>query len=97
MANDLFIYIRVFCAESSEESFENESVYALKCHISQEINHLHEGLRSVSNLDYNLLFRFDFLAWKYRGGRGRERKELQYCTWTVYYYNCVILSPSFFN
>ncbi|XP_074567210.1 ubiquitin carboxyl-terminal hydrolase 7-like [Curcuma longa] len=36
---------RVFCAESSEESFENESVYALKCHISQEINHLHEGLK----------------------------------------------------
>ncbi|XP_042447095.1 ubiquitin carboxyl-terminal hydrolase 7-like [Zingiber officinale] len=36
---------RVFCAESGEESFENESVYALKCHISQEINHLHEGLK----------------------------------------------------
>ncbi|CAL9774801.1 unnamed protein product [Musa acuminata subsp. burmannicoides] len=36
---------RVYCAESSEESFENESVYALKCHISQDINHLHEGLR----------------------------------------------------
>ncbi|RWW24661.1 hypothetical protein GW17_00011045 [Ensete ventricosum] len=36
---------RVYCAESSEETFENESVYALKCHISQDINHLHEGLR----------------------------------------------------
>ncbi|WOK91358.1 ubiquitin carboxyl-terminal hydrolase 6 [Canna indica] len=36
---------RVFCAESGEESFGNESVYALKCHISQEINHLHEGLK----------------------------------------------------
>ncbi|KAJ8460853.1 hypothetical protein OPV22_033779 [Ensete ventricosum] len=36
---------RVYCAESSEETFENESVYALKCHISQDINHLHEGLK----------------------------------------------------
>ncbi|KAI3455534.1 hypothetical protein Pfo_012197 [Paulownia fortunei] len=37
---------RVHCAESGEESTETESVYSLKCHISQEVNHLHEGLRS---------------------------------------------------
>ncbi|KAL3840827.1 hypothetical protein ACJIZ3_025418 [Penstemon smallii] len=36
---------RVHCAESGEESTESESVYSLKCHISQEVNHLHEGLR----------------------------------------------------
>ncbi|ERN15450.1 ubiquitin carboxyl-terminal hydrolase 6 [Amborella trichopoda] len=36
---------RVHCKESSEESPETESVYALKCHISQEVNHLHEGLK----------------------------------------------------
>eukprot|EP00252_Welwitschia_mirabilis_P002521 TRINITY_DN12487_c0_g1_i1.p1 TRINITY_DN12487_c0_g1~~TRINITY_DN12487_c0_g1_i1.p1 ORF type:complete len:485 (+),score=105.98 TRINITY_DN12487_c0_g1_i1:247-1701(+) len=33
------------CAESGEQSLETESVYSLKCHISQEVNHLHEGLR----------------------------------------------------
>ncbi|KAK6125090.1 hypothetical protein DH2020_041154 [Rehmannia glutinosa] len=31
--------------ESGEESTEMESVYSLKCHISQEVNQLHEGLR----------------------------------------------------
>ncbi|KAK1257288.1 Ubiquitin carboxyl-terminal hydrolase 6 [Acorus gramineus] len=36
---------RIHCAESSEESSETESVYSLKCHISQEVNHLHEGLK----------------------------------------------------
>ncbi|XP_057472826.1 ubiquitin carboxyl-terminal hydrolase 7-like [Actinidia eriantha] len=36
---------RVHCEESGEESSETESVYALKCHISQEVNHLHEGLK----------------------------------------------------
>ncbi|KZV31826.1 Ubiquitin-specific protease 6 [Dorcoceras hygrometricum] len=36
---------RVHCAESGEESTESESVYSLKCHISQEVNHLHEGLK----------------------------------------------------
>ncbi|KAL7162596.1 hypothetical protein ACSBR2_042980 [Camellia fascicularis] len=36
---------RVHCEESGEESSEMESVYALKCHISHEVNHLHEGLR----------------------------------------------------
>ncbi|KAG0494229.1 hypothetical protein HPP92_005223 [Vanilla planifolia] len=36
---------RIRCTESGEESSEIESVYALKCHISQEVNHLHEGLK----------------------------------------------------
>uniref|UniRef100_A0A1D1Y2F2 Ubiquitin carboxyl-terminal hydrolase n=1 Tax=Anthurium amnicola TaxID=1678845 RepID=A0A1D1Y2F2_9ARAE len=36
---------RIYCAESDEESSETESVYSLKCHISQEVNHLHEGLK----------------------------------------------------
>ncbi|KAI3979121.1 hypothetical protein MKX01_020918, partial [Papaver californicum] len=36
---------RVHCAESGEESSEAESVYSLKCHISHEVNHLHEGLK----------------------------------------------------
>ncbi|KAM7480527.1 hypothetical protein LguiA_028740 [Lonicera macranthoides] len=36
---------RVHCAESGEESSEMESVYSLKCHISHEVNHLHEGLK----------------------------------------------------
>ncbi|XP_008797866.1 ubiquitin carboxyl-terminal hydrolase 6 [Phoenix dactylifera] len=36
---------RIHCAESGEESSEMESVYALKCHISQDVNHLHEGLK----------------------------------------------------
>ncbi|KAF3946687.1 hypothetical protein CMV_027076 [Castanea mollissima] len=35
----------VHCQESGEESSETESVYSLKCHISQEVNHLHEGLK----------------------------------------------------
>ncbi|KAI3521430.1 hypothetical protein L1887_10896 [Cichorium endivia] len=36
---------RVHCAESGEESLETESIYSLKCHISHEVNHLHEGLK----------------------------------------------------
>ncbi|KAL4309762.1 hypothetical protein GQ457_01G019290 [Hibiscus cannabinus] len=36
---------RIHCQESGEESSEAESVYSLKCHISQEVNHLHEGLK----------------------------------------------------
>ncbi|XP_077210676.1 ubiquitin carboxyl-terminal hydrolase 6-like [Tasmannia lanceolata] len=36
---------RVHCAESGEENSETESVYSLKCHISHEVNHLHEGLK----------------------------------------------------
>jgi len=36
---------RVHCAESGEESMETESVYSLKCHISQDVNHLHEGIK----------------------------------------------------
>ncbi|CAD6238280.1 unnamed protein product [Miscanthus lutarioriparius] len=36
---------RVHCAESGEESTETESVYSLKCHISQDVNHLHEGIK----------------------------------------------------
>ncbi|TYJ13702.1 hypothetical protein E1A91_A10G067700v1 [Gossypium mustelinum] len=45
---DLFgtkIASRIHCQESGEESFETESIYSLKCHISQEVNHLHEGLK----------------------------------------------------
>lgn len=36
---------RMHCEESGEESSETESVYSLKCHISHEVNHLHEGLK----------------------------------------------------
>ncbi|KAK4785934.1 hypothetical protein SAY86_002623 [Trapa natans] len=36
---------RIHCQESGEENSELESVYSLKCHISQEVNHLHEGLK----------------------------------------------------
>ncbi|OMO66356.1 Ubiquitin [Corchorus olitorius] len=36
---------RMHCQESGEESSETESVYSLKCHISHEVNHLHEGLK----------------------------------------------------
>ncbi|GAA0139885.1 hypothetical protein Leryth_003128 [Lithospermum erythrorhizon] len=36
---------RIHCAESGEESTETEVVYSLKCHISQEVNHLHEGIK----------------------------------------------------
>lgn len=39
---------RIYCTESGEESSETESVYSLKCHISQEVNHLHEGIKRVS-------------------------------------------------
>ncbi|ONM63090.1 ubiquitin-specific protease 7 [Zea mays] len=35
----------VHCAESGEESMETELVYSLKCHISQDVNHLHEGIK----------------------------------------------------
>lgn len=38
------------CAESGEESSETESVHSLKCHISHEVNHLHEGLKHVSSV-----------------------------------------------
>lgn len=37
---------RVHCPESGEEKSETESVYSLKCHISKDVNHLHEGLRN---------------------------------------------------
>lgn len=40
--------VRVYCQESSEESTDVESTFALKCHISHEVNHLHEGLKHVS-------------------------------------------------
>lgn len=39
------IVSRVHCQESGEESSESESIYALKCHISHEVNHLHEGVK----------------------------------------------------
>ncbi|PKA56288.1 Ubiquitin carboxyl-terminal hydrolase 6 [Apostasia shenzhenica] len=39
------LFSRIHCVESGEENSETESVYALKCHISQEVNHLHEGLK----------------------------------------------------
>ncbi|XP_008462369.1 ubiquitin carboxyl-terminal hydrolase 6 [Cucumis melo] len=45
---DLFgidLVSRIHCQESGEESLEAESVYSLKCHISQEVNHLSEGLK----------------------------------------------------
>ncbi|KAK6148700.1 hypothetical protein DH2020_016225 [Rehmannia glutinosa] len=45
VAADKLSLALVHCAESGEESTEMESVYSLKCHISQEVNHLHEGLR----------------------------------------------------
>ncbi|CAN1836999.1 Ubiquitin carboxyl-terminal hydrolase 7 [Linum perenne] len=41
----LLNFARVHCQESGEESSETESVYSLKCHISQEVNHMHEGLK----------------------------------------------------
>lgn len=44
----LIVGTRIHCQESGEESSEAESVYSLKCHISQEVNHLHEGLKHVS-------------------------------------------------
>ena len=50
---------RVHCAESGEESTETESVYSLKCHISQDVNHLHEGLKHVSNIRFSSLFSYD--------------------------------------
>jgi len=54
---------RLHCQESGEESSETESVYSLKCHISHEVNHLHEGLKHVSNF-YNSIIDFvsDFSA-----------------------------------
>ncbi|KAL5755798.1 hypothetical protein ACOSQ2_020544 [Xanthoceras sorbifolium] len=39
------IVSRIHCQESGEESSEAESIYSLKCHISQEVNHLLEGLK----------------------------------------------------
>ncbi|KAL8136997.1 hypothetical protein V2J09_002998 [Rumex salicifolius] len=36
---------RVHCLESGEESSDKEYPYSLKCHISHEVNHLHEGLK----------------------------------------------------
>lgn len=47
---------RVHCAESGEESSESESVYSLKCHISHEVNHLHEGLKHVSCISKAMLY-----------------------------------------
>ncbi|KAL9230576.1 hypothetical protein vseg_005911 [Gypsophila vaccaria] len=46
---------RVYCQESGEESTEVESTFALKCHISQDVNHLHEGLKQAlkSELEKN--------------------------------------------
>nr|CAB3477344.1 unnamed protein product [Digitaria exilis] len=41
----VIFFVKVHCAESGEESMETESVYSLKCHISQDVNHLHEGLK----------------------------------------------------
>lgn len=36
---------RISCAESGEEATEKERVYSLKCHISQDVNHLLDGLK----------------------------------------------------
>lgn len=38
---------------------ETESVYSLKCHISQDVNHLHEGLKHVSNVLSSSMFDFE--------------------------------------
>ncbi|KAH9664815.1 ubiquitin carboxyl-terminal hydrolase 6 [Citrus sinensis] len=45
IADQMVLSARVHCQESGEESSETESIYALKCHISHEVNHLHEGLK----------------------------------------------------
>ncbi|KAL7191395.1 hypothetical protein ACSBR2_023465 [Camellia fascicularis] len=37
--------------ESGEERSKMESVYALKCHISHEVNHFHEGLKHAMKLE----------------------------------------------
>lgn len=50
VADQMILIARVHCQESGEESSETESIYALKCHISQEVNHLHEGLKHVSDI-----------------------------------------------
>lgn len=49
-----FYDARVHCQESGEESSEVESVYSLKCHISQEVNHLSEGLKHVSSINLEI-------------------------------------------
>ncbi|CAI9267543.1 unnamed protein product [Lactuca saligna] len=49
---------RVHCAESGEENSETESVHSLKCHISHEVNNLHEGLKHVP--DYSILRKVDY-------------------------------------
>ncbi|MCO5574983.1 hypothetical protein L7F22_028780 [Adiantum nelumboides] len=36
---------RISCSESGEEATEKERVYSLKCHISQDVNHLLDGLK----------------------------------------------------
>ncbi|MCO5608207.1 hypothetical protein L7F22_062413 [Adiantum nelumboides] len=36
---------RISCSESVEEATEKERVYSLKCHISQDVNHLLDGLK----------------------------------------------------
>ncbi|CAM6116265.1 unnamed protein product [Calypogeia fissa] len=43
------------CAESGEQSSDAETVYTLKCHISQGVNHLVEGLKQglVSEIEKN--------------------------------------------
>ncbi|KAH7283821.1 hypothetical protein KP509_34G025200 [Ceratopteris richardii] len=46
--NDLFsveLSSRISCAESEEETTEKERVYSLKCHISQDVNYLLDGLK----------------------------------------------------
>jgi ubiquitin carboxyl-terminal hydrolase 14 len=61
---------RLHCQESSEESSETESVFSLKCHISHEVNHLHEGLKHVSNyinplkILFRFIVRYNMIMWK---------------------------------
>ena len=54
--SNLCLITRIHCQDSGEESSETESVYSLKCHISHEVNHLHEGLKHVSYISFILSY-----------------------------------------
>lgn len=45
----------VKCAETNEENTETESVYSLQCRMSQDVQHLDDGIKFVSRVFFFIL------------------------------------------
>ncbi|KAL7216970.1 hypothetical protein ACSBR1_028825 [Camellia fascicularis] len=74
--NDELIHCKGALRRSGEESSEMESVYALKCHISHEVNHLHEGLKHVSAIAELMYLTIQFVRFFWKRESNQKAKIL---------------------